>query len=444
VAHIVAIDAPGGAAGQLHLPDQRSVPLTPGLAVRSGDRVAVAVGAAVELLAVGEDTRLGLGSRTTVRVRAAADGLHLGLDTGTLRAEVAPQPPGRQLQVATPQSAITVLGTRFCVASFDLRTSVEVDHGSVRVAASDASGATVSERLVAGEHLVAEQDKPLVRHANAVTWPDRRPLGVMMLCRATSGWASNPRGWFNDPKVDTTTPAGLADFNRRLDTLLDGTIANLREVGAQGLVFWDVEGLEHPPGYVGDPRLLATLAPEMDAAIDRVMARLRGAGFAIGVTVRTESAERPAGGGLVLRPLSDPVQQVQAKIAYAQQRWGATIFPLLGEKGDALAMGTICRRINAASPGILLIPTGADAETYRWGAAWYDPARSGTTLAPDEARRSHPEAFGVIALLEAPWIRSHRDDLLRTVAAGDVLTFRAWTRNAEQAAIGEIVRAARP
>lgn len=439
VGHIVSVDAPDGDAGQLHRPDQRSEPLAIGLPIRAGDRVAVALGAAIEVRFSNEDTRLGLGSRTTVRVTAQTDGVHLGLDTGSLVAQVAPQPPGKRLHVATPHSAITVLGTRFCVATRDERTSVEVDHGSVEVSTADA-GETA--QVAAGERVVADSGKPLARSSSAVRWPDRRPLGVMMLCRNSSGWATNPRGWFGDAKVDTTMPAGLVAFNRRLDEQVTRTIANLQATGAQGVVFWDLEGLEHPPGYVGDPRLLSTLAPEMDAAVDRVMARLRAAGFAVGVTVRTESAERPSGGGLVFRTLSDPVQQVQAKIAYAQNRWGATIFPLLGEKGDALALGTICRRINASSPGVLLVPTGADAETYRWGAPWFDPVKTRTTLAPDEARRTDADAFAVIALLEAPYLKSHHDDLVRAVRAGDVLSFRAWTANPEQQAVRAIHQAA--
>jgi len=435
IARIAMITAPTGDAGLLHRANQQTEPLRADVAIHAGDRIAVALGAAVEIRLAHEDTVLGLGSGTTVRLTQDASGTRLGLDRGALSAAVAAQAPGRQLTVTTPQATIAVIGTRFSVTTDDARTSVEVDHGRVRVSAAD----TTSIDLTAGQGAVAEPGRPLtISWSENLRWDDRRPLGVMMLCRETTSWATNPRGWFGDAKVDVTTPVGLTAFNRRLDILIDTTIANLREVGAQGVVFWDLEGLEHPPGYVGDPRQIATLAPEMDAAADRIIARIRAAGFAVGMTVRTEAAERPASGGLTLRPVSDPVQQVQAKIAYAERRWGATIFPIIGERGDALAMSTICRRISAASPGVLLIPTGADVDTYRWGAPWLNPSQPSTRIPSTTARQTQPRAFGVIAPLETAYLQQHHDDLVQAVKAGDVMTFRAWHRNAEQQTVKAI------
>ncbi|MBA3699773.1 MAG: FecR domain-containing protein [Planctomycetes bacterium] len=443
IARIAMITAPTGDAGLLHRANQQTEPLRADVAIHAGDRIAVALGATVEVRFVHEDTVLGLGSRTTVRLTQDAGGTQLGLDSGTLRAAVAAQAAARQLTVTTPQATIAVIGTRFSVTANDARTSVEVDHGRVRVSAADAA----SIDLTAGQGVVAEPGKPLTTAwSENLRWDDRRPLGVMMLCRDTSGWATNPRGWFGDAKVDVTTPAGLTAFNRRLDTLIDSTIANLKNVNAQGVLFWDLEGLEHAPGYVGDARLLSALAPEMDAAADRIIARIRSAGFAIGMTVRTEAAELPAGGALVFRRVSDPTQQVQAKIAYAQRRWGATIFPILGNGGDALTMSAICRRISAASPGVLLIPTGADGDTYRWSAPWVNPAQPATiTIASStEARRGQPHAFAVIAPLEKAYLQQHYADLVQAVRAGDVLTFRAWNRNAEQQTVRSIYGEAKP
>ncbi len=438
LARVAQLHAPTGDAGLLHHADQRTEPLRSDLVLRSGDRLSTALGTSLELRFTREDTVLGLGSQTTMTLSAGPEGVRVQLESGTLTAAVAHQTADRQVAITTPQATVAVIGTRFTVMTAGDRTSVEVDDGRVRITSA---GTTTSQELGPGQAALAETGKPLaIARVPELRWDDRRPLGVMMLCREKAGWPNNPRGWFGDAKVDVMSPSGLAAFHRRVDALIDSTLANLREVGAQGVVFWDLEG----PGYLGDPRRLATLAPEMDVVADRMMARLRAAGFAVGVVVRTESLVATPTGGWSFRPLADPVHDVQAKIAYAQKRWGATIFPLLGDGGNALTMTTICRRITAASPGVLLIPTGADADTWRWGAPWTNPAQSSTGITADTARQTLPGAFTVIAPLEGPYLTQHRDALVKSVAAGDVMTFRAWSGNPEQRAVKAIYAEAKP
>jgi len=437
LARIADVHAPTGDAGRLHHSDQRSEPLRAGLEIRAGERLAVAIGAGLELRLSGEDTVLSLGSRTTLTLHDRAAGVLVRLESGSLNAVVAHQAPSRRLSVATQHATLDVIGTRFAATADATRTSVEVDEGRVRVV----DGAAGSLEIGPGQSMVAETGKTLaIARLPDLRWNDRRPLGVMMLCRDQAGWRSNPRGWLGEAKIDVTTPAGLADFHHRLDTVIDHTIANLHEVGAQGVVFWDLEG----PGYVGDPRQLADLAPEMAVVADAMFARLRAAGFAVGVVVRTEAADHPASGGLVLRRVDDPVREVQAKIAYAQQRWGATIFPVLGDGGNALTMTTICRRVSAASPGVLLIPTGADADTWRWGAPWYLPTQPAPEVTAESARLTLPNAFAVIAPLETAYLQQNRAALVTMVAAGDVLTFRAWHRSDGTLAVQSIYAEAKP
>ncbi len=249
----------------------------------------------------------------------------------------------------------------------------------------------------------------------------------MMLCTAATGWSGNPRGWFNDAALMATGPAGAAAFSRRCDEVIDQTIGILRAMDAQGVVFWDLEGREHALGYVGDPRQLARMAPEMEAFSDRMFARLRAAGFAVGMAVRTQEVIPGAAGGAParLQAVSDPERQVAAKIEYARTRWGATIFPLLGASDRDLPMAELCRRVLAAEPGILLLPVADDGEAYRWSAPWQDPA-SPVLTTPQAARARIPGAFGVFKTLERADLERDRDQLVQAVAAGDILTFRAW------------------
>src|SRR5262249_37195061 len=142
----------------------------------------------------------------------------------------------------------------------------------------------------------------------------------------------------------------------------------------QGIIIWDLEGQEfkQPFTYVGYPNKLPELAPEMDAIGDALMARIKGAGYRVGVTIRPQhfgtgatlpatcvtdptyslwdkfillSAPDPYRGYVCSAPntwevsqANGPVTQtsnpdygttlslLQQKVAYAHSRWGATLF----------------------------------------------------------------------------------------------------------------------
>ena len=105
------------------------------------------------------------------------------------------------------------------------------------------------------------------RDPATLDWNDRRPIGSIYLARDNTKWSSNPRGWFNDPKIDVFSPEGLRAFQTRLMKYADESVALLKAMNAQGMIVWDIEGEEfaHPQAsYVGDPTLLFRIAPEME------------------------------------------------------------------------------------------------------------------------------------------------------------------------------------
>ncbi|HSH94436.1 MAG TPA: hypothetical protein VK968_09845, partial [Roseimicrobium sp.] len=53
----------------------------------------------------------------------------------------------------------------------------------------------------------------------SLSWPDRRPMGVVYLANPTTGWKTNPRGYLFGKGADNdiTTPAGQAAFAKGLD-----------------------------------------------------------------------------------------------------------------------------------------------------------------------------------------------------------------------------------
>ena len=64
------------------------------------------------------------------------------------------------------------------------------------------------------------------------------------------------------------------------------------------VIVWDLEGQEKPHciSYVGDPRKLPQVAPEMDRFADAFMKKFRDAGFRTGLTLRPTDYYEPTPG----------------------------------------------------------------------------------------------------------------------------------------------------
>ena len=191
-----------------------------------------------------------------------------------------------------------------------------------------------------------------------LNWMDRRPIGQIVLGAGVSGagahndgfGAGNPRGWFGDHAIDIQQ--ALSAFQKKLLGAASGAIPVLQSVQAQGVIIWDVEGEEYPQQttYIGDPTLVPQMAPELESIvnlpdspyngmklIDAYFKSFTDAGLRVGVTVRAQQMEfnntadcnsqdllftcQP-----FLTDLSKMAQILTDKIAYARQRWGATLF----------------------------------------------------------------------------------------------------------------------
>lgn len=83
-------------------------------------------------LAFADGTTVVLGGETQADIAEGVQKL-IHLRTGTLSADVAPQPSGRPLVVRTPTAVIEVLGTAFSVAAEPEKTGISVQRGVVRM-----------------------------------------------------------------------------------------------------------------------------------------------------------------------------------------------------------------------------------------------------------------------------------------------------------------------
>jgi hypothetical protein len=261
-------------------------------------------------------------------------------------------------------------------------------------------------------------------------WNDRRPIGAIFLATTPPEGTNNPRGWFGDSKLDVTTPEGRAEFREHLLHLADGAIQIMRDMNAQGAITWDIEGQEyhHATTYIGDPRLVDTLAPEMGAVADEYFGRLRAAGLRVGICVRPQLLRREADGKTANQTIvEDPTNLLIDKIAYAKKRWGVSLIYLdsnvNGTDPNPLDAGII-ERVAAKFPDCLLIPEHSNLRYYAYSAPFAE-LRHGALATPISALDVYPKAFSAIYTADGP-LDLYRDNLKAAVKRGDSLMYRTW------------------
>ena len=263
-----------------------------------------------------------------------------------------------------------------------------------------------------------------------IQWPDRRPIGTLFLASNFHASATNPRGWFNDPKLDVTGTNGAKRFRQALLEYTDRSISILKQAGAQGVIVWDLEGEQfpHKTTYIGDPRLLGRLAPEMELVADEFFNRLRAAGLRVGLTTRPQELVFEHGQPRQAE-MANIKQSLLDKIDYARARWGATIFYVDSSGGvrrpdEAWQL----RRLAGLRPDILLIPE------HHWLAYWafsapYVPLRKGTLpTAAKWARKLFPGSFQALDISDAA---NDWEKIAVARGQGDILLFRAWCESPE-------------
>ena len=240
---------------------------------------------------------------------------------------------------------------------------------------------------------------------------------------------TNPRGWFNDPAMDVIGPGGTERFRKALTEYIDRSLVILRDTHAQGIMVWDLEGEEfpHKTSYIGDPRALDRLAPEMAAAADEFFARFRNAGLRVGVTIRPQQLilSSPAGGAMTAKQenVSDYETLLLEKIDYAAKRWGASIFYLDSNGGVRWPAELLrLRRVAAQRPGVLIIPEHHYL-AYGGFSAPYDTLLGRGSVTPGWVRWMNPEAFQVLNICD---IGNSDQAAAEVIGNGDIALFRGW------------------
>lgn len=282
-------------------------------------------------------------------------------------------------------------------------------------------------------------------------WPDRRTIGTVFLANPMTGWKNNPRGYLFGKGKDNNvnTKEGMEAFRRGLMEYADRCVRILREMDAQGVIVWDLEGAQywHPITYIGDPRALPRIAPEMDQCADAFFKKFTDAGLRVGLTIRpTEIFYREKERWPWWhRDVKDPLELLSEKIVYVQKRWGCTLFYMdsnvfgsgwgikVTDRRVPWVMPTaIVEALHKRHPDVLVIPEWENAAYYAYSAP-YQSSNLRQMSSNHAVQAVYPRAFSIVST-SANLLEQHWDTYLTTVLSGDVLLCTAWYPSAENAA----------
>lgn len=328
-------------------------------------------------------------------------------------------------------------------------------------------------------------------------WPDNRPIGAVYIFQEFGKEGpqfgvegTNPRRLWSPllDSVDVLSPHGRAFIRRALRKTAYDTVETLEKMDAQGMILWNMEGGYHSTGWVGAPRMLPILVPELNDAIDDYFQIIRDAGFRVGVTIRHPQL-RWRGDGWVqgvgnANPDSDPLldnfhelvpdhtpwwqvypitQRLSRKIEYAKNRWGCTIF--FYDTNNVLRYyggndqkkvtdnpaGHVYRKLIEEHPDVLIIPEfykkrGTHINHLAYTAP-YGQTGYGRVLPKWEeefTRDLIPGYFGFNYVHDSggdPW--KPRRDRIHEVVWGEILGVDGWSFNHKQHAVSEYYRQGR-
>jgi hypothetical protein len=284
-----------------------------------------------------------------------------------------------------------------------------------------------------------------------VAWKDHRAIGALFLSSVGQGGAKNPRGWFNDKNADFISAVGQIEFRHRLLKYADESIAVLRDMNAQGMITWDAEGQQWPQtAYNGDPTQIETLAPETaillnhQKAIDEYFARFRQAGFRVGVCIRPQELKE-VNGAWQQTESRDVYQTLRRKIEYSKKRWGATLFYIdstVDDKDKSPLPATVFEHLRRDFPDILMMPENETARYYASSAPLNSFADHNVSGTPQVVRELYTQAFSVLLAGDGDF-KTYHNQLVESIRRGDILLFRGWWNDPNNATIKSIYQEAR-
>ncbi len=299
-------------------------------------------------------------------------------------------------------------------------------------------------------------------YPSQMTWTDKRILGTAYLASSPTGggditqpggFPTNPRRYFNDASVDITSAAGLQAFQTRMLAQAASNVSNAKNLNAQGVITWDLEGEQYPQttSYVCSPDQIATIAPEMDSTItdhtspfygqkldDAYFKTMTNAGLRVGLCIRPQRFTLGPNGTasqVTLTGNAAIIANLETKARVANSRWGVTVF-YVDSNVDAYG-GTldpaIYQQLITDLPQMLFVPEESTPRYYAYSAPFYTFIFHGDLGTPASILSLYPHAFGANLINDvAPsTLAAATPQLTQSVAQGDILMGHAdyWQSN---------------
>src|SRR5262249_51851889 len=123
------------------------------------------------------------------------------------------------------------------------------------------------------------------------------------------------------------------------------------------------------------------------------------------------------------------LQILRARIAYAKERWGCTLFYV---DSTATAYGSInpgvFKAVAEVHPDVLLIPENESMRYFAYSAPLNSYAHHSITSTPVGARLVYPKSFSILMAPDGDRPEDH-NALVNAVRSGDILLFNGWYMN---------------
>ncbi len=311
------------------------------------------------------------------------------------------------------------------------------------------------------------------QYPSTLKWADRRPIGTVFLATSPQGEATHPGGFPNNPRryftdanptdFDVNTPDGLNAFQHRVLKQAETNIANLKQLGAQGAITWDIEGEQYPQetSYACAPDQIDKLAPEMESILpsgpyggmkldDAYFKIMRSAGFRVGVCIRPQHfTVRPDNTAQqVFLPTPEVAAELTRKIRFAHDRWGATLFyidsSVDGDRGTLPA--AIFKQLASSFPDSLLIPEESTPLYYAYTAPFQSFIYHGTPGTDTEMTHLYPNAFSAVLVnnVAPEKLAAASPQLEAHIRQGDIMMGQVDYREPNNATLAALYRHARP
>jgi hypothetical protein len=246
-----------------------------------------------------------------------------------------------------------------------------------------------------------------------LNWPDRRPIGMIMLSNYTY-WTGTDNYMNGEQPFDTWLLDHAANC-----------IKTLKYWNAQGAIIWDPEGSKFPRAYTyyGDPKM----APEK---VDPFFKAITDAGFRTGICIRPDTIKWVYNEVFSrLTPhhfvVTSPLDNMIAKVDYARKRWGCTLFYVdsnigAGQEADSdntlgygkLLPASIFATLSKLYSDCLFIPEWHDASYAPYTALYWHKGWS-----------NNMSGLTVIDAADTNW---PQEWLNQAVKNGHILMGRAW------------------